>query len=311
MNKISIITPVFNEEIVISEYYNNLTLELNSIATSYQSEIIFILDGCTDNTFKLLTSIAKNDYRVKIISLSRRYGHQNSIIAGMDHAEGDIIIMMDSDMQHPPKLIFELLSAYESGYEIVHAVRNFPKNNKFIDRFLSNFFYKCINLVSDVNAIEGAADYRLITKKVNTIFKNSIRERSQFLRGLFIWVGFKQCTIPYFANNRVLGGSKYNFFRKIDFALTGLISFNIRPLKILTLIGFALFLLSILFGIFVIFAYFLSSHFPPGWSTIIVIICLFGGIQLFFLGIICQYLASINIEVKNRPIYIVESKINF
>jgi dolichol-phosphate mannosyltransferase len=219
--------------------------------------------------------------------------------------------MMDSDMQHPPELISELLSTHESGYEIVHAVRYSPKNNNCIDRFLSRMFYKCINLVSDVNTLEGAADFRLISKRICDIFRNNIRERDQFLRGLFVWVGFKQCSVPYFANKRLSGETKYNLFRKIDFALTGIISFNIRPIKILTTFGFILSMGSLLFGLFICIAYILGDHFPQGWSTIVVVISFFGGIQFFFLGIICQYLASIYNEVKNRPIYIIESMTNF
>ena len=311
MKKISIISPVYNEDQLIAKFYDELISALNIVEPYYHSEIIFVLDGCTDNSYEILSEIAKNNKRLKIISLSRRCGHQNSIIAGMDHADGDIIIMMDSDMQHPPKLIAELLSAHESGYEIVHAVRNAPKNNSFIDRFLSRMFYKCINLVSDVNTLEGAADFRLVSKRICDIFRKSIRERDQFLRGLFIWVGFKQCSVPYFANIRLSGETKYNLFRKINFALTGIISFNIRPLKILTTLGIILSMGSILFGLFICFAYILGDHFPQGWSTIVVVICLIGGIQLFFLGIICQYLASIYNEVKNRPIYIIESMTNF
>lgn len=311
MKKIAIISPVFNEEMVINQFYDELSSTLNLMKDKYESEIIFVLDGCTDKSLEILDGLAALDKRIKILNLSRRYGHQNSIIAGMDHAQAEVVIMLDSDLQHPPALILDLISAYESGYEIVHAVRSFPENNNFLDRLLSKIFYKLLNLISDANAIPGAADFRLLSGRVNNIFRDNLKERDQFLRGLFIWIGFKQCSIPYLANKRSAGSTKYSLFRKIDFALTGLISFNLRPLKILTIFGFFLSFISLLFSIFICFAYFFNFQFPRGWSTLIVSICLIGGIQLFFLGVISQYLASIYKESKQRPLYLVDSKLHF
>ena len=311
MKTLSIIIPVYNEELVLKQFSNELFYVLNSLIDRYHCSAIFVLDGCTDDSFKILFELSKVDSRIKLLSLSKRFGHQNSLNAGLDNVDSDAVIMMDSDLQHPPNLIPKLLTAFETGSDVVHTKRTAPQNSSMFDRILSNNFYRVFNLLSDANIPEGTADFRLISRRILNIFKDDIQERDKFLRGLFIWVGFKQFTIEYIANSRSNGSSKYNIHRKISLALNGIISFSTRPLKILTFFGFMLSFLTICYSIFTSIAYVLGFVFPAGWSTLAVSISLLGGLQIFILGVIGQYIAAIYYEIKKRPIYLVDKKINF
>ncbi|MDH4469103.1 MAG: glycosyltransferase family 2 protein [Bacteriovoracaceae bacterium] len=311
VTSVSVICPVFNEEKMISLFYEKLKNTLDTLDTRYDWQIIFVLDKSSDRSLEELEKIAAQNSKVQILSLSSRFGHQMSLVAGIDHVNTDVIIMMDSDLQHPPELIPNMLLTFENGYDIVYTIRNVPQNKSFINRMGSQYFYKILNLISEIKLSSGEADFRLISRRVAEIFRHQIRERNQFLRGLFQWVGFNKVGIHYDALPRAIGESKYNWARIFTFALSGITSFSKRPLQYAIVSGLLFSLLGLIFIVIVIANYFMDRSIPSGWSTLSILICVFGGIQLFFLGILGEYIGAIFDEVKGRPLYIVERKINF
>jgi dolichol-phosphate mannosyltransferase len=307
---LSVICPAYNEQEIIKQFIIELVKVLKSVEENYSWDIIFVLDRSTDSTLEILKEFVNQITNIKILVLSSRFGHQMSLVAGIDHCESDIIIMMDSDLQHPPELIPKLLDAYESGNDIVYTIRNKPSDANPIKRLGSRFFYRLINFLSDVPLESGEADYRLISKRVASIFKNDIRERNQFLRGLFSWVGFTRKGIRYDSAERIYGESKYTWPRIIKFALSGIISFSRKPLQYAIIVGLMLSLVGVLLATYSFFMYFYGEQVPSGWTTLSIVISIFGGMQFLFLGIIGEYIGSIFDEVKARPLYIVEDKIN-
>lgn len=311
MNKesLTVICPVFNEEEVIREFYEQLNTVLNDLE-SVEWSILFVLDPCNDATETILTDIANKNKKVKIITLSRRFGHQMSLVAGIDNTDSDMIIMMDSDLQHPPELIPEMIEQYRTGNDVIYTIRDFPADTNPIKRLGSKSFYKLMSQISDIDLIQGEADYRLISRRVANIFKTSIRERNQFLRGLFNWVGFKRAGIHYKPRSRALGKSKYSFSTMFSFASTGIISFSKKPLEYSVFIGIIFALLGILFSAYAFIDYFMNDQIPSGWTSLGILVSFFSAVQLIVLGVLAQYIGSIYEEVKSRPLYLIEKKIN-
>ena len=307
---LTIVCPVYNEESVISDFYKCLSATLKPLKNKYNISTLFVIDKSTDDTYKIVSDLADNDSTVKVLLSTKRFGHQMSLVAGIDHALDSIIVMMDSDLQHPPEIIPKMLSQYENGFEVVYTVRTSTKEQGFIRSKLSNLFYSILNLVSEVTLNTGEADFRLISPTVAKIFQNQIRERNQFLRGLFKWVGFNSIAINFTANERKAGMTKYKIGTMMQFASTGIVSFTRKPLQYAIYIGILLSLFSFLIGLHTFISYIFTSTIPSGWTTITIMLSLFSGIQLLFLGIIGEYIGSIFDEVKNRPLYIVEKKIN-
>jgi dolichol-phosphate mannosyltransferase len=238
--------------------------------------------------------------------MSRRFGHQLSLLAGIDHAAGDAIIMMDCDLQHPPDLIPQLLEQYEAGFDIVQTIREYDRDIGSLKKLSSRFFYKLQNALSPLEIPEGAADFRLISKPVAQIFKTSIREQNQFLRGLFRWVGYNTSFVHFISPSRPTGKTKYDFKRLLVFSISGITSFSKMPLRIGSVLGLVISLMSLIYGVVTIINYFLSGAFPRGYATLIVAMLFIGGLQLSVLGIIGEYVGSIFDEVKHRPLYIIQ-----
>ncbi len=280
------------------------------IDNDYDWKILFVIDPSTDTTQEVLRSIASKDKRVQLITLSRRFGHQMSLVAGIDNSDEDIVIMMDSDLQHPPDLIIKMLEAYEQGCEVVYTVRNYPRDSNIFKRFGSKFFYKLMGALSDIQLTPGEADYRLISKRIVDIFKTNMRERNQFLRGLFKWVGYKRTEITYEPNARVSGTSKYTFSTMFRFAADGIISFSKKPLQFAIALGIFFASLGIIIALYVFLVSFIDGQIPAGWTTLAILVSFFGGMQLLVLGILGEYLGAIYDEVKGRPLYLIEEKIN-
>lgn len=309
MRTLSVVCPVYNEEEVIEAFY----LELKSVLTTlvdYACDMLFVVDRCSDQTLEKLKRIAQIDPAVRVLALSARFGHQMSLLAGIDHCDSDAVIMMDSDLQHPPSVIPALLAEFEQGYDIVFTYRlDAPATGAF-KRITSKLFYRAINRMSDVPINESAADFRLISRRVAHVFRTQIRERNQFLRGLFGWVGFESTTITFTARERPAGRSKYSLLRMVRFGLDGVVSFSKAPLLLSILVGFVFAAFGILLALLTVFQYFVSGQLPPGWATLTVLLSVFIGIQLFFMGIIGAYVGAIFDEVKARPHYIVQERIN-
>jgi dolichol-phosphate mannosyltransferase len=304
--KVSIIIPAYNEEDTIPLIYEQLYSIFNSNNLDLNYEIIFIDDGSTDGTSMMIRQLKTKDKNVKGILLSRNFGHQAAITAGMDYATGDFIISMDCDLQHPPQKIMELFKYANEGYDIVYTIRKETGDITLFKRISSKLFYWIMNHICDVNINENAADFRLITKKVQSVFKDNIRERNRFIRGLITWVGFKSIGIEYIVQKRVKGTSKYTFKKMFTLAFTGIVSFSTFPLKLGLYLGTLLGIFSLSYSIYALYMVLLTDKTVPGWASLFILMSFLGAIQCFLIGLIGLYISFVFEEVKNRPIYLID-----
>src|SRR6202162_1238019 len=303
---IDIILPVYDEEEALPIFHQALSSVMAGLSQRHTFRIIYVLDRCRDNSLAVLREIATRDNRVAVLHLSRRFGHQMSLIAGLDHSDGDASILMDCDMQHPPEVIPKLLEKFEQGYDVVQAIRTYDSEIHPAKQWTSRLFYKVQNWLSPIEIPVGAADFRLISRKVRNVFQDSIREQNQFLRGLFHWVGFRQATVEFVSPPRVAGDTKYRVLKLFTFSVTGITSFSKLPLRSAAVVGFVISALSVLYGLFAITVYATVGHLPPGYTSLIVAVSFMGGLELTVLGIQGEYLAAVFDEVKRRPLYIVD-----
>lgn len=301
---VSVIIPCFNEEGNVKHVYNKLI----DTFKFYDFEIIFVDDCSNDLTLSKIKELSIKDDRVKYISFSRNFGHQNALNAGLKYAIGNCVISMDADLQHPPHIINELLSKWEEGFEIVNTIRLDNKNVSIFKRYTSNVFYTLLNYLSDLNLNKGAADFRLLDRKVVDTIKQDFNEYNLFYRGLIDWIGFRQCFVEYEPDKRFSGKSKYSFFKMIKFAITGITSFSVRPLKIAVFIGFLFTLISLLYGLYAIYQYLFNDETIKGWTSVVISVIFVGGINMLLIGIIGEYLGNIYMQVKNRPKFIISEK---
>jgi len=301
MKQICFIVPVFNEQ----ENVELLTAAIKNIMLplSYTYLILFIDDGSTDLTLEKIKHLAASSPCIKYISFTRNFGHQNAIKAGLDAAEGDCIISIDGDMQHPVNFIPVMLEKFETGYDIVYTLRKEDKNLPFIKRKSSNLFYFLLNKLSDVKIEKGSADFRLLSRRVVNVMRK-LNEYDLFFRGLVKWVGFRQLAIEYNPVQRTHGKTKYTFKKMTRLGLLGFLSFSIKPLYIAIFLGFIFSLASIFYLPYVLYSYY-YGYIISGWASVIVTIAFFGGLQLMILGIIGLYIGRIFMQVKNRPAYII------
>ena len=308
MRSIDIICPVFREEQVIGMFHERLVAVLDGLAERYSSRIIYVLDPSPDQTESVLSAIAEADSRVEVLVMSRRFGHQAALIAGMDYSDGDALIMLDSDLQHPPELIPELLRYWEDGADIVQTVRQEGGESSKLKRASSRWFYATFLTLSEVKLQAGAADYRLLSRRIAEVFRKEMREHNPFLRGLVSWVGYKVTYVPFTPAKREGGTSKYAPLMLLNFALNGLSAFSKVPLRICIGVGLVMAALS-LSGAFVqIVMYALGEVEVPGWASIFSAVALIGGIQLFFLGVLGEFVGLIFDEVKDRPRYLINKR---
>jgi len=299
---ISIVVPVFNEQESLAELHRRLGEVMQYI--DKKCEIIFINDGSTDKSLEIMLELSRKDKSIKIVELSRNFGHQAAITAGLDYAHGDIVITMDSDLQHPPELIPELIKKWEEGYDVVCTCRQRTADTGLFKNVTSRFFYAIINRLAEIHIPPGAADFRLMDRRVVEAFR-ALGERALFLRGLVSWVGYRQTAIPYEAHARYSGNSKYSFIRMLRFASDGITSFSSIPLYISAFIGMIISVLSFVYAAFAIYARLFTSQVVEGWTSVMAAVLLLGGIQLITLGIQGVYLGRIYNEVKRRPRYLV------
>lgn len=300
--KLDIILPAHNEEGNIKFIYEGLKNILQGI--NYDYTFLFVDDGSTDETLFQIKNLAASDNLVKYIELSRNFGHQNAIKAGLDASTAEIIIMMDCDLQHPPHLLNEILRIYELGYDIVRTHRIENKIEGFLKRKTSNLFYKLLNKLSDIKLEQGSADFRLISGGAIAQLK-SFNEFDLFYRGLIKWIGFKQISIEYLPESRLTGNTKYTYKKMISFGLNGFTSFSTKPLYFAAYIGLFLSFLSILYIPYVFYVLYTGAEIQ-GWASVIVTIVFFGGLNLMILGIIGIYLSKLFNQSKNRPHYIIK-----
>ncbi len=309
MKKISIIIPTYNEEEVIKISYLRVKKVLEEL-DSYDYEIIFIDDGSKDKTLNILNEIAKENRKVKVISFARNFGHQAAVTAGIKYITGDAIVIIDADLQDPPELIPEMIQLWEQGNEVIYGKRKTRKGESAFKLLSAKMFYKTLNALSDVEIPKDTGDFRLVDRKVVEII-NQMPEHNKFLRGLFSWVGFKQYAYEYERKERVAGKTKYPFKKMWKLATDGIISFSTKPLKLVGGLGIITIIISILILIYSLISYvFKLNDLTPGWTSIMVAITLFSGVQLLSIWIISEYISRIYDETRNRPQYIIDKTIN-
>ncbi|MCJ8209644.1 glycosyltransferase family 2 protein [Mucilaginibacter sp. RS28] len=301
--KISVVVPSYNEEGNIQVLASKLVSVLKTLP--YEYEVIFVDDGSSDGTLDKLKTLGDLDPNLFYLELSRNFGHQNALKAGYDYADGDCIISMDGDMQHPPDLIPQFIQKWEEGYDVVYTTREYQDEATIFKTKSSDLFYKMINSLSDTKLEKGTADFRLIDRKVANVLV-SMNENGIFMRGLIKWLGFKQYAIHYTAEARFSGKSKYTLKKMLRFAIQGITAFSVRPLYLATGMGFFFSALATLYIPYILISYY-SGHVVSGWTSILATVVFFGGVQLTVLGIIGTYLGKLFMQAKQRPNYIIRS----
>jgi dolichol-phosphate mannosyltransferase len=306
MKTLCIIVPCYNEENNLT-YLNKKLQEIfkNQLLKNYKFRILFINDGSRDNTLVEIKELRDKFSNIDFISFSRNFGHQNAIKAGIDHAEADVVITMDADLQHPPDLIPELIKYWEKGFDIVNTKRCDNENQSIFKKLTSQSFYTILNFFSYVKIESGTADFRLIDKKVLQQLRK-LNEQNLFIRGAIPWIGFKQYTLNYFPDERKYGKTKYTVKKMISFAITGITSFSVKPLRISIIFGLVLSVVAIVYMIYALYIGLFTDKAIEGWTSVIVSVLFIGGLQLLMLGIIGEYLGKLFIENKKRPNYIID-----
>lgn len=300
---LTLIVPCYNEEEVIDIFYNEVTKALKSININY--ELLFINDGSADKTLQKIENIAKEDKKVLYISFTRNFGKEAAMYSGLQNANGNYVGFIDADLQHPPVLIGEMIEKLQSGeYDCVATRRIDRKGDSKIRTFFARWFYKIINKMSDVEIVDGAGDFRIMNKNmVDAIL--SMSEYNRFSKGIFSWVGFNTYWIEYENVDRVAGKTSWSFFGLLRYAIDGIVSFSNVPLDIASWAGLLMTIFAFIYLLFIIIKYAIYGDPVQGWATTICIILIMGGIQLFALGVIGQYIGKTYLEVKNRPHYVI------
>ena len=301
--KISVVVPCYNEQESILLFYE----EINKVSEEMEQEFefIFVNDGSSDHTLDCMKALSEKDARVKYVSFSRNFGKEAAIHAGFSKAEGDYIVMMDADLQDPPSLLPEMLSYMEQGYDSVATRRVTRKGEPPIRSFFARMFYKIINKISNVDIVDGARDYRLMTAQMKDAIL-AMPEYNRFSKGIFGWVGFRTKWLEYENVERVAGETKWNFWKLFLYSVEGIIAFSTAPLVLSSVFGMLFCILSFALIVFIIVRTILFGDPVAGWPSLVCIIFFVSGIQLFCLGIMGQYLSKTYLETKNRPIYIVK-----
>lgn len=302
---LSIVIPVFNEVEILETLCSRLSSVLSPITDDY--EVIFVNDGSTDSSFQQLTAIATGDKRFRVVDLSRNFGHQMAITAGLQYASGMAVIIMDGDLQDPPELIPSFLEKWKEGFEIVYAIRATRKEG-LLKRTLYKIFYRTLRALANIDIPPDSGDFGLMDRRVLDII-NTMPERHRFIRGLRSWVGFQQTGVAYARDARFSGLPKYSFLKLIKLATDGLVSFSTAPLRLATAMGFIISCVSFLCILIYFYRYFTTPR-VPGFTTLIILLLFIGGVQLITIGILGEYIGRIYDEIKHRPLFIVRETVN-
>lgn len=314
---ISVIIPCYNEEAVLKQTHERICEVLCPISAkrACPNEIIYVNDGSSDATLSILesflatsgneTSALSDQIRVRVISLSRNFGHQAALTAGMDAAQGQTLVLIDADLQDPPELIPDMLELYEQGYDVVYAQRKFREGESAFKIFTASIFYRILNTLSDTAIPKETGDFRLISRRVADVML-SLPENDRFLRGMIPWLGFSQIPLPYDRAPRLAGDSKYPLRKMLSFALTGILSFSVKPLRLASYLGFSCAGISILGILYALTLRLFTQNWVEGWTLLIIAILFMGGVQLICLGIAGEYIGRLYAAQKKRPLYIAE-----
>lgn len=301
---ISIVVPAFNEEEVLREFHRRITVVLDSLL--YNAEIIYVNDGSSDNTLGVMLELKEKDSRVLIIDLSRNFGKEIALTAGLDHANGDGVVVIDADLQDPPELIHELIRHWEEGYDVIYAKRISREGESLLKKATAILFYRFIQRVCNINIPEDTGDFRLLSRRAVDALKE-LREQHRFMKGLFTWIGYSQKAVLYRRDARFTGKTKWNYWRLWNFAIEGITSFTIGPMKIAVYIGLSTSLLAFIYAVFVLLKALVYGDPVRGYPSLMVVILFLGGIQLLSIGIMGEYLGRIFNETKRRPLYFIKN----
>lgn len=304
---LSVVIPVYNEEENIAPLYDRLTKAIGQIQLD-NAELIFVNDGSSDETLDRVQNLSSNETTtVKYIDFSRNFGHQIAVTAGLDHCLGDMIVIIDADLQDPPELIPEMLSKASEGFDVVYAKRRNRKGESLLKKATAKWFYRLLAKITSVSIPVDTGDFRVISRRVVDILKD-MPEREKFLRGQIAWVGFDQTYVEYDRDERLSGDTSYTWRKMLSLAIDGITSFSNFPLKVATISGFIMSFVSFLLMLYALYSRFILKVYEPGWTSLMLSVLFIGGIQLVSIGIIGEYVGRIAGNVRNRPTYIVKDK---
>ncbi len=304
----SLVVPAHNEEGVIPELAARLVATMDRL--DGDAEVVLVDDGSTDGTYAAMERVAAGEPRFRLVRLSRNFGHQIALTAGVDAARGDAVVILDADLQDPPEVVLELAATWRQGWDVVYAIRDVRQGDSWFKRATAAWFYRAFNRISDVKVPLDVGDFRLVDRRVLDVF-GRMRESNRFVRGMFGWVGLRQTGILYTRDERFAGETHYPLRKMLRFATTGLISFSPAPLRAALRLGFLFSLGSFALTAWSIVVKVTGLYEVPGWTSTVVMITLLGGVQLIVLGIVGEYVADIHQEVKARPLYVVDELVNF
>ena len=301
---ISIVAPVYNEAKVIEAFYRQLCAVLDEL--DCRAEIIFVDDGSRDASAEILAGLKENDARIALIELSRNFGKEIALTAGLDHSQGDAVIVIDTDLQDPPALIPQLIDEWRKGYDVVYAQRLSRAGESWFKKFTAHHFYRLIRRLAHIRIPADTGDFRLLSRRAVEAL-GRLRERHRFMKGLFAWIGYPQTAVSYQRQARHAGQSKWNYWRLWNFAIEGITSFSTAPLRVATYFGLLVALAAFLYGSYIILDTLIHGNPVPGYPSLMVVILFLGGIQLIGIGIIGEYLGRLYDEAKQRPLYLVKA----
>ena len=299
---LSVVVPVFNEQDVLTEFHRRLSAVLDGLALD--AEVVYVNDGSADASMALLAALHERDPRVAVIDLSRNFGKEAAMSAGLDVADGDAVVLIDADLQDPPELIEQMLQTWREGYDVVLMRRRVRANESWLKKATSHAFYRVISRMGTIPIPEDVGDFRLLSRRAVAALRR-LPERSRFMKGLFAWIGYPTRELLYDRDGRFAGDSKFNYWRLWNFALEGITSFSAAPLKSASYFGMAIALVAFAYGLFIMLKTLLYGDPVPGFPTLVTLVLLLGGLQLVALGVIGEYLARMFVEVKQRPLYLV------
>ena len=304
----SLVVPAYNEAAVIEELTGRLRNVMDAL--DGDAEAILVDDASRDHTYQLMLEAARADPRFRAVRLSRNFGHQIALTAGVDLAVGDAVIVMDADLQDPPEVVLELAARWREGYDVVYGIRDVREGETRFKRATAAAFYRGFNRISEVKVPLDVGDFRLVDRRVLDVF-SQMRESNRFVRGMFSWIGLRQTAVLYTRKERFAGKTKYPLRKMIRFAATGVISFSSAPLRAALDLGFLVSAVSFAYGIWSVIVRVAGLYHVPGWTSIVVVSTFLGGIQLIILGVIGEYIGDIHDEVKRRPLYVIGELENF
>tara|TARA_B100001059_G_scaffold233041_1_gene272203 strand:+ start:85 stop:1104 length:1020 start_codon:yes stop_codon:yes gene_type:complete len=304
---LSIIVPFYNEQEVLEEFHSRLTKVLDSLPIA--SEIVYVDDGSKDNSLDVVSSFTSINSSISVIGLSRNFGKESAMSAGLEHCRGQAVILLDADLQDPPELIPQMIAKWREGYDVVNMQRRQRDGETWFKKFSAASFYKVMNAAAKIDVPENVGDFRLLSREVVDHI-NQLPERNRYMKGIFSWPGFRQATIQFNRDARFCGETKWNYLKLIGLAMDGITSFSIRPLRIATAVGGLVALSAFIYGMVIVFKTMMFGEPITGYPSMMVVQLALGGIQLLSIGLMGEYIGRIFIETKNRPLYLIQSVVD-